>query len=241
LPDPTRQESARPYRDRWEKTTPVAVKIKLMRMGKIRAPYYRIVVADARTKRDGRAIEQIGKYHPKQEPSLIEIDSERAQHWLSVGAQPTNPVLSLLKVTGDWQKFRGEPGSEGTLKTASARPDKKEAFAAALREVHGESTTEASKPKSRGKKSDAGAKTEKAAEQAGKTSDKAGEAGKADQDAKAGTEESTAEAKTGNAKSGGGRSTGSKRREAGRSSEKAAAADADGKDSATASDSGSGA
>lgn len=185
----------------------MAVKIKLMRMGKIRAPYYRIVVADARTKRDGRAIEQIGKYHPKQEPSLIEIDSERAQHWLRRGAQPTSPVLSLLKVTGDWQKFRGEPGAEGTLKTAAPRPDKKEAFAAALKEVHGESTAEASRPKSRGKKADADAKTEKA-EKAGRATDKAGKADKsgqadksgpdaqADQDARAGTQESPAEAES---------------------------------------------
>src|ERR1035438_2634156 len=79
----------------WEKTTPVAVKIKLKRMGKIHAPYDRIIVADARTKRDGRAIEEIGKYHPKSEPSFIEVDSERAQHWLSVGAQPTDPVRKI--------------------------------------------------------------------------------------------------------------------------------------------------
>ena len=89
----------------------MAVKIKLKRLGKIREPYYRIVVADARTKRDGRAIEEIGKYHPKAEPSLIEVNSERVQHWLSVGAQPTDPVRVLLKITGDWQKFTGEPGS----------------------------------------------------------------------------------------------------------------------------------
>ena len=108
---------------RWEKTTVVAVKIKLKRLGKIREPYYRIVVADARTKRDGRAIEEIGKYHPKAEPSLIEVNSERVQHWLSVGAQPTDPVTVLLKITGDWQKFKGVPGSEGTLKTAKPKAD----------------------------------------------------------------------------------------------------------------------
>jgi small subunit ribosomal protein S16 len=112
----------------------VAVKIKLKRLGKIREPYYRIVVADARTKRDGRAIEEIGKYHPKAEPSLIEVNSERVQHWLSVGAQPTDPVRVLLKVTGDWQKFRGEPGSEGTLRTASPREDRKERFDTAAKE-----------------------------------------------------------------------------------------------------------
>jgi small subunit ribosomal protein S16 len=119
---------------RWEKTTAVAVKIKLKRLGKIREPYYRIVVADARTKRDGRAIEEIGKYHPKAEPSLIEVNSERVQHWLSVGAQPTDPVRVLLKVTGDWQKFTGESGTEGTLRTAAPREDRKERFAAAARE-----------------------------------------------------------------------------------------------------------
>jgi small subunit ribosomal protein S16 len=118
---------------RWEKTTAVAVKIKLKRLGKIREPYYRIVVADSRTKRDGRAIEEIGKYHPKAEPSLIEVNSERVQHWLSVGAQPTDPVRVLLKVTGDWQKFTGEPGSEGTLRTAKPREDKREAFTAAAK------------------------------------------------------------------------------------------------------------
>ena len=95
----------------------MATKIRLKRLGKIRAPYYRIVVADSRTKRDGRAIEEIGKYHPTEEPSLIEITSERAQYWLSVGAQPTEQVLALLKVTGDWQKFKGLPGAEGTLRT----------------------------------------------------------------------------------------------------------------------------
>jgi small subunit ribosomal protein S16 len=112
----------------------VAVKIKLKRLGKIREPYYRIVVADARTKRDGRAIEEIGKYHPKAEPSLIEVNSERVQHWLSVGAQPTDPVTVLLKITGDWQKFKGEPGSEGTLRTAKPKADKKESFEVAAKE-----------------------------------------------------------------------------------------------------------
>ena len=112
----------------------MAVKIKLKRLGKIREPYYRIVVADARTKRDGRAIEEIGKYHPKADPSLIEVNSERVQHWLSVGAQPTDPVRVLLKITGDWQKFTGEPGTEGTLRTAEPRADKKERFEAAAKE-----------------------------------------------------------------------------------------------------------
>jgi small subunit ribosomal protein S16 len=143
----------------WEKTTPVAVKIKLKRMGKIHAPYYRVVVADARSKRDGRAIEEIGKYHPKLEPSLIEIDSERAQYWLSVGAQPTDPVRSLLKITGDWQRFHGEAGAEGTLKTGAPGPDKREAFAAALKETHGEAEGAATTQKGRARKAEA--KTDK--------------------------------------------------------------------------------
>ncbi|HUR75911.1 MAG TPA: 30S ribosomal protein S16 [Sporichthya sp.] len=99
----------------------MAVKIKLKRMGKMRSPHYRVVVADSRTKRDGRAIEEIGKYHPTYDPSLIEIDSERAQHWLTVGAQPTEAVLALFKVTGDWQKFKGLPGAEGTLRVAEPK------------------------------------------------------------------------------------------------------------------------
>ena len=110
----------------------MAVKIRLKRLGKIRQPQYRVVVMDSRTKRDGRAIEEIGKYHPKEEPSLIEIDSERAQYWLSVGAQPTEQVAALLKITGDWQKFKGEPGAEGTLKKAEPKADKKALYEAAL-------------------------------------------------------------------------------------------------------------
>ena len=112
----------------------MAVKIKLKRLGKIREPFYRIVVADARTKRDGRAIEEIGKYHPKLEPSLIQIDSERAQYWLSVGAQPTESVQRLLTITGDWQKFKGLPGTEGTLRTAEPKADKKERYEELVKE-----------------------------------------------------------------------------------------------------------
>lgn len=99
----------------------MAVKIRLKRFGKMRVPYYRIVVADSRTKRDGRAIEEIGKYHPTEEPSYIEVDSERAQYWLSVGAQPSEQVAAILKITGDWQKFKGLPGQEGTLKTKAPK------------------------------------------------------------------------------------------------------------------------
>jgi small subunit ribosomal protein S16 len=116
----------------------VATKIRLMRLGKIRAPYYRIVVADARTKRDGRVIETIGKYHPKQDPSLIEVDSERAQYWLGVGAQPTEPVAAILKVTGDWQKFKGLPAPAEGVRTAAPRPDRKAIFEAAAKETHDE-------------------------------------------------------------------------------------------------------
>jgi small subunit ribosomal protein S16 len=130
----------------------VAVKIKLMRMGKIRAPYYRIVVADSRTKRDGRAIEEIGKYHPTQEPSLIEVNSERAQYWLGVGAQPTEPVAAILKVTGDWQKFKGLPGQEGTLRVAEPKTDKKTIFEAAAKESAGEPKDGATTPKKRAAK-----------------------------------------------------------------------------------------
>jgi len=135
----------------------VAVKIKLKRLGKIRAPYYRIIIADSRTKRDGRAIEEIGKYHPKDEPSFIEVDSDRAQHWLSVGAQPTDPVRKILEITGDWQKFKGLPGAEGTLRTAEPRADKKAAFAAAAAESLAESGAKA-KPK--GKAASGAAKAE---------------------------------------------------------------------------------
>ena len=112
----------------------MAVKIRLKRLGKIREPYYRVVVADARTKRDGRAIEEIGKYHPKLEPSLIEINSERAQYWLSVGAQPTEQVQHLLTITGDWQKFKGLPGAEGTLKSGEAKADKKDRYEELVKE-----------------------------------------------------------------------------------------------------------
>lgn len=99
----------------------MAVKIRLKRLGKIRAPYYRIVVADSRTKRDGRVIEEIGKYHPTEEPSFIEIDSDRAQYWLSVGAQPTEQVAALLKITGDWGKFKGDKDAKSTLKVAEPK------------------------------------------------------------------------------------------------------------------------
>ena len=139
----------------------MAVKIKLMRLGKIRQPYYRVVVADSRTRRNGRAIETIGKYHPKNEPSLIEIDSERAQYWLGVGAQPTESVQNLLEVTGDWQKFKGLPGAEGTLKPQPEKADKLARFQQALAEANGEPGTAATTPK------------KKASDRVGKTADAA--------------------------------------------------------------------
>jgi len=111
----------------------VAVKIRLKRLGKIRSPHYRIVVADARTKRDGRSIEEIGKYHPKNDPSVIEVNSERAQYWLSVGAQPSEAVIALFKRTGDWQKFSGDKSPSG-VEPQRERADKTAAFNAALAE-----------------------------------------------------------------------------------------------------------
>src|SRR4051794_25892895 len=134
---PPRRTPTRPsggHRRKRTRSTPptVATKIKLMRLGKMRAPYYRIVVADARTKRDGRSIETIGKYHPKEEPSFIEVNSERAQYWLSVGAQPTEAVAAIFRVTGDWQKFKGEPAPE-PMKVAAPKPDKKALYEEAAR------------------------------------------------------------------------------------------------------------
>ncbi|GED97606.1 30S ribosomal protein S16 [Gordonia crocea] len=136
----------------------MSVKIKLARLGKIRQPQYRIVVADARTRRNGRVIETIGKYHPKEDPSFIEVDSERAQYWLGVGAQPTEPVAAILKITGDWQKFKGLPGAEGTLKVAEPKPSKQDLFNAALAAADNEPAVEATTPK---KKAAAKKKAEK--------------------------------------------------------------------------------
>jgi small subunit ribosomal protein S16 len=113
----------------------VAVKIRLKRLGKVKVPQYRIVVVDSRKKRDGRVIEEIGKYHPKEDPSYIDVVSDRAQYWLGVGAQPSDAVAAILKITGDWQKFRGEPGAEGTLKTAEPKRDKLDVFNEALKDA----------------------------------------------------------------------------------------------------------
>jgi len=157
----------------------VAVKIRLKRFGKIRAPYYRVVVADSRTKRDGRVIEEIGKYHPTEEPSLIEIASERAQYWLGVGAQPSEQVLVLLKITGDWQKFKGLPGAEGTLRVAEGKKDDAKAAIEAAANA-------AEKLKAKAAEAASAAKAAKAAE--------AAEAAKAAEAAAAAEAETAAEA-----------------------------------------------
>jgi small subunit ribosomal protein S16 len=121
----------------------VAVKIRLKRLGKVRVPQYRIVVVDSRKKRDGRVLEEIGKYHPKEEPSFIDVTSDRAQYWLGVGAQPTEAVEKILRITGDWQKFKGLPGTEGTLKVKEPKRDKAEIFNEALKEAGSEPQAEA--------------------------------------------------------------------------------------------------
>jgi small subunit ribosomal protein S16 len=126
----------------------VSVKIRLKRLGKIRVPQYRIVVVDSRKKRDGRVIEEIGTYHPKEDPSYIDVVSDRAQYWLGVGAQPSDAVAAILKLTGDWQKFRGEPGAEGTLKLAEPKRDKTEIFNEALKDAANAPKTEAVTKKS---------------------------------------------------------------------------------------------
>ena len=132
----------------------MAVKIKLKRMGKMRNAQYRIVVADARTKRDGRAIEEIGIYQPKEEPSLIRVDSDRAQYWLGVGAQPTEAVTAILKITGDWQKFKGLPGQKGTLRVAEPKADKLAIFEAAAKDAANEPAKEATTPKKKAAKAE---------------------------------------------------------------------------------------
>jgi small subunit ribosomal protein S16 len=124
----------------------VATKIKLTRVGKMREPHYRVVVADARTKRDGRSIETIGEYHPKNDPSVIRIDADRAAYWLGVGAQPTEAVTAILKVTGDWQKFKGLPAPE-PMRVAPAKADKRALFDAALKDSEGEPAVEATTPR----------------------------------------------------------------------------------------------
>ena len=130
----------------------MAVKIRLKRLGKIRVPQYRIVVVDSRKKRDGRVLEEIGKYHPKEEPSFIEVTSDRAQYWLGVGAQPSEAVEAILKVTGDWQTFKGLPGTEGTLKVKEPKRSKLDIFNEALKEVSAESKGSATTSKKKAEK-----------------------------------------------------------------------------------------
>ncbi|HEX6970327.1 MAG TPA: 30S ribosomal protein S16 [Micromonosporaceae bacterium] len=149
----------------------MAVKIRLMRMGKIRNPQYRIVVADSRTKRDGKAIEYIGIYHPKEDPSVIQVNSERVQYWLSVGAQPSEAVQRLLEKTGDWQKFKGLPAPE-PLKVAPAKADRRAIYEAEAKAAAG--LAEEAKPKKTAK---AEKKAEKKAEAAATTEEQAGAAG----------------------------------------------------------------
>ncbi len=168
----------------------MAVKIRLKRMGKIRAPYYRIVVADSRTKRDGRVIEEIGKYHPKQDPSFIEVDSDRVQYWLGVGAQPTEPVTAILRVTGDWQKFHGEPAPAPML-VAEPRRDKAALFNEALKDSHGEPAEEAVTPRRATKRAQPAAEKPAAAEPA--------EAGSAESESAESESAETESAETGSA------------------------------------------
>ncbi len=156
----------------------MAVKIRLKRMGKIHAPFYRVVIMNSRTKRDGRAIEEIGKYHPTHEPSIIEIDSERVQYWLGVGAQPTEQVAALLKITGDWQTFKGLPGTEGTLRLAEPKPDKTALYEAATKSAMSEpkdgATTKRKKAEPKAEKAEPKAeKAEPKAEKAEPKADKA--------------------------------------------------------------------
>ena len=168
----------------------MAVKIKLQRLGKIRTPHYRVIVADSRTRRSGRAIENLGIYEPKADPSVIRIDSDRVQYWLGVGAQPTEPVLALLKVTGDWQKFKGLPGAEGTLKAQPEKKSKLEIFNEALAEANNGPTIEAITEKKKKAKEEA---EKKAAEEAAAAEAAAAAAGEADAEAEEKAEEASEE------------------------------------------------
>ena len=176
----------------------MAVKIRLKRMGKIHAPFYRVVIMNSRTKRDGRAIEEIGKYHPTHEPSIIEINSERVQYWLGVGAQPTEQVAALLKITGDWQTFKGLPGTEGTLRLAEPKADKTALYEAATKSAMAEPKAGATTKKKAEPKADKADKAEPKAEKAEPKADKADKAEPKADKAEAKTEKAApkAEAKT---------------------------------------------
>lgn len=144
----------------------MATKIRLTRLGKKFYAFYRVVITDSRNKRDGQSIEEIGIYDPNKQPSLIQIDSERAQYWLGVGAQPTEPVLALLKVTGDWQKHKGLEGAEGTLKVAEEKPSKLDLFNQALAEANDAPSAESVVEKKQKAKEEAEAKAAAEAEAA---------------------------------------------------------------------------
>lgn len=159
----------------------MAVKIRLKRLGKIRVPQYRIVVVDSRKKRDGRVIEEIGKYHPKEDPSYIDVVSDRAQYWLGVGAQPTEAVEVILKITGDWQRHHGLEGTEGTLRVAEAKQAKIDIFNEALKDAQSEPKAGATTKKSTAKK----AKDEESAEDKPATTAKAEKADKPEKPEKA--------------------------------------------------------
>jgi len=143
----------------------VAVKIRLKRLGKVRVPQYRIVVVDSRKKRDGKVIEEIGKYHPKEDPSYISVVSDRAQYWLGVGAQPSDAVAKILRITGDWQRHKGIAGADGTLKVAEPKRDKQEIFNEALKEA-GNEPKGAAVTKKAAKKAEKAAEAETPAEEA---------------------------------------------------------------------------
>ena len=168
----------------------MAVKIKLQRLGKIRTPHYRVIIADARTRRDGKEIEVIGTYSPKNNPSIIDIDSERAQYWIGVGAQPTEPVLALLKVTGDWQKAKGLPGAEGSLEAQPEKKSKLDIFNEALSEANNGPSIEAITEKKKKAKEEA---EKKAAEEAAAAEAAAAAAGEADAEAEEKAEEASEE------------------------------------------------
>jgi small subunit ribosomal protein S16 len=143
----------------------VAVKIRLKRLGKVRVPQYRIVVVDSRKKRDGKVIEEIGKYHPKEDPSYIDVVSDRVQYWLGVGAQPSDAVAKILTITGDWQTFKGMSGTEGTLKVAAPKPSKLDLFNEALKDAASAPKGDAVTKKAPKKKAEEKPAEDKAAEE----------------------------------------------------------------------------
>lgn len=168
----------------------MAVKIKLKRLGKVREPYYRVIVIDAHAKRDGRAIEEIGKYAPKENPSHIEVDSPRVQHWLSVGAQPTEPVRALLEKTGDWQLFKGQEQPR-PLRIPGAKPDKKTVFEAAAREAQDAAEQAQSGQSGKGKKSSGKAESKAAPRSESASATGTTDSGEAQREASSGDEGQT--------------------------------------------------